>query len=361
MLNIIHYFWTTKFNIMKKLLIIALAATAVACKEEPKDYVTLSGKITNKNSDSLMLRSMTYSKTLKVNEDGTFSDTLKVAEPGVFSLFDGTEGTNVFLKNGFDINLTLDTKEFDETIKFTGEGAEHSNFLAEKSLLEEKLLNIDELSKITEVEDLEKSMESIKSELSAFYNSKPTIDSTIKAQSLKSLEPMLKSYTAYLSGGIQLKKDLPKGAPSPVFENYENYAGGTTSLADLKGKYVYVDVWATWCGPCKAEIPSLKEVEAKYHDKNIEFVSISVDDERRTGGGSIEVAKEKWKAMIAEKEMGGVQLLSDKAWESDFVQQYKINGIPRFILIDPDGNIVTPDAPRPSSPELINLFNELSI
>ncbi len=122
---------------------------------------------------------------------------------------------------------------------------------------------------------------------------------------------------------------------------------------------MYVDVWATWCGPCKREIPSLKKVEAQYHGKNIAFVSISVDDARRSG--TLEKAHESWKKMVAEKELGGIQLFSDKAWQSDFVRGYKINGIPRFILIDPDGNIVTADAPRPSNPKLIELFNELKI
>ena len=94
---------------------------------------------------------------------------------------------------------------------------------------------------------------------------------------------------------------LEKGQPSPKFFNYQNYNGGTSSLDDFKGKYVYIDVWATWCGPCKAEIPHLQKVEEKYHGKNIEFVSISVDKEN---------AKETWRNMIADKEMGGVQLIA---------------------------------------------------
>ena len=145
---------------------------------------------------------------------------------------------------------------------------------------------------------------------------------------------------------------VAKGQPSPKFVNYENYAGGTTSLDDLNGKFVYVDVWATWCGPCKAEIPFLKEVEKQYHGKNIEFVSLSVDKA---------ADHDKWKAMIAEKELGGIQVFADKSWESDFVQDYLIKGIPRFILIDPQGNIVSSNAPRPSSPKLIEMFNENKI
>ena len=105
---------------------------------------------------------------------------------------------------------------------------------------------------------------------------------------------------------------MAKGKASPSFENFENYKGGTTSLSDLKGKYVYVDVWATWCGPCKKEIPFLKEVESQYHGKNIEFVSISVDDGRgfkaKTKELALEASKKGWRKMIAEKEMGGIQL-----------------------------------------------------
>lgn len=138
-------------------------------------------------------------------------------------------------------------------------------------------------------------------------------------------------------------KDLMKGMPSPKFVDYENHAGGQTSLDDLKGKYVYVDVWATWCGPCKREIPFLKEVEKKFHNQNVEFVSTSIDKA---------ADHEKWKNMVNEKDLGGTQLFADNNWQSKFVQEYGIQGIPRFILIDPDGKIVSADAPRPSDPKL---------
>ncbi len=147
-------------------------------------------------------------------------------------------------------------------------------------------------------------------------------------------------------------KVLDPGQPSPKFVNYENYAGGTTSLDDLKGKYVYIDVWATWCGPCKYEIPFLQKVEEKYHDKNIHFVSISTDKQSD---------KEKWKAMIKEKELGGIQLITDNDFNTPFVNGYKIRGIPQFILLDPDGNIVQANAPRPSDEKLIELFDKMKI
>ncbi|MDB0602841.1 TlpA disulfide reductase family protein [Tenacibaculum maritimum] len=146
-----------------------------------------------------------------------------------------------------------------------------------------------------------------------------------------------------------------KGKPSPKFVNYENYNGGTTSLNDLigHGKYLYIDVWATWCGFCKREIPLLKRLEQQYVGKNIEFVSISVDSKN---------AYDKWRTTIEEKEMSGVQLFADKSFTSDFIKKYSIKGLPRFILIDPEGKIISPNAPRPSEGEkLIKTLDELGI
>lgn len=349
---------------MKKLFITCVAfVLTLACKEEPKDYVTLSGKITNKNSDSLVVRSRGYSKAMQVNHDGSFSDTLKV-ETGQYFLYDGSESTPVFLKNGFDLNITIDTKAFDESVSYSGIGAEHSNFLAEKNLLQEKLLNVDELSKL-DMTGLETEMDNIKNELTSFYDSNSQIDSSIINSGKNEIEPMLNFYKNYIGESIALREELPKGSPSPVFEDYENYDGTKTSLSDLKGKFTYVDVWATWCGPCKAEIPYLKNLEKDYHGKNIQFVSLSIDDGRgyraETQEESFAKAKEGWRKMIAEKELGGIQILAPNGWKSKFVQDYKISGIPRFLLIDPNGNIVTPDAPRPSSDAIKELFTELNI
>ncbi|MCF7568584.1 TlpA family protein disulfide reductase [Sabulilitoribacter arenilitoris] len=349
---------------MKKLFILCCVfVMAIACKEEPKDYVTLSGIITDKNSDSLVVKNRTYSKAIQVSEDGSFKDTLKV-ETGLYLLYDGNESTLVFLKNGFDLKVTIDTKAFGESVKYTGTGSEHSNFLAEKALLQEKLLNVDVLSKLN-MAGLEAEIDDIKDELTKFYNSNPQIDSSIINKGKNEIDPMLNFYKRYLSKSIALKEELPKGSPSPIFKNYENIDGTTTSLSDLKGKYVYIDVWATWCGPCIAEIPYLKALEKEYHNKNIQFVSLSIDDGRGYKAGTKEEsfarAKEGWKKMIAEKELGGIQILAPNGWQSQFVQDYKIKGIPRFLLIDPNGNIVTPDAPRPSSASIKELFVELSI
>jgi thiol-disulfide isomerase/thioredoxin len=146
-------------------------------------------------------------------------------------------------------------------------------------------------------------------------------------------------------------KELVTGKPSPVFD-YENFKGGKTSLESLKGKYVYIDVWATWCGPCREEIPHLQKLEEDYKGKNIEFVSISVDQKKDY---------DKWHKMIEEKSLRGQQLFADNDWQSKFVQDYAVEGIPRFILLDTEGKIINADAPRPSDPKLIENLKELGL
>ena len=159
-----------------------------------------------------------------------------------------------------------------------------------------------------------------------------------------------------LTNKYSVLRSLEKGMKSPIFNDYENFNGERTSLLDLKGKYVYIDVWATWCGPCIREIPSLKKIEKQYEDRNIHFVSISIDERNRP-----RYNYEAWRKMIVEKELTGIQLFADNAFNSKFTKAYGIDSIPRFLLIDPDGNIISGNAPRPSDPALVELFTSLGI
>lgn len=321
---------------------------ALSCHSGIKDYVTLSGRIENQNSDSVMVRSRAYNKTIKVDEKGHFKDTLKV-DSGKYSFFDGKEQTTLFLKNGYNLKIRLNTDEFDETIAFKGKGAEANNYLAKKALLQETLLydfSIYDLDR----EVFDQKTNAVFQEMQSKLTQSNNLDEDFVSQENKQIAQLKKSLTSNYDDKQYMITVLSKGKVSPAFVNYSNYKGGTTSLSDLKGKYVYIDVWATWCGPCKAEIPYLKEIEKAYHGRNIEFVSISVDKHED---------KQKWEDMIQEKDLGGIQLLADKDFRSDFVQNYAIRGIPRFILIDTNGNIMDANAPRPSDNKLKTLFDAL--
>lgn len=350
---------------MKNIFIFLITTTLLlSCKTEPKDYAEVTGKIENINEKKLItiFNRLGFKKEISVNEDGTFSDTLKVTE-GRYTFTDGGQYGRIYLKNDSEIEFTVDAENFYKTLKFSGDISDKNNFMADYIRLQDDYLSEDIFD--GDEASFDKVFNNLNTEFEALKEKSSSIDSTFFAEDNKDFEMMRNQYKSYHNSKLALRKEFPAGMKSPVFENYENFVGGTTSLQNLKGKYVYIDVWATWCGPCKREIPALKEIEKKYHDKNIEFVSISVDNGRGYQADSREAAfiaaKEGWKTMVAEKELGGIQLFSDKAFQSDFITAYKINAIPRFLLIDPDGNIVSADAPRPSSESLTKLFDSLGI
>jgi thiol-disulfide isomerase/thioredoxin len=134
---------------------------------------------------------------------------------------------------------------------------------------------------------------------------------------------------------------LYAGRIAPDAEFYDA-DGKTSKLSDYKGKVLYIDTWATWCGPCKREIPSLKTLEESFHGKNVQFISVSTDKD---------VAA--WKTFIARESMTGLQLHQSQEMEKTMSYLYAVNSIPRFVLIDEEGKIVSVDAPRPSSGEEI--------
>jgi len=144
-----------------------------------------------------------------------------------------------------------------------------------------------------------------------------------------------------------IEKTKP-GTVAPTF-NYPDINGNMVSSESLKGKVVYIDVWATWCGPCKGEIPSLKKMETELHDQPIAFVSISIDDDKAA-----------WEKMVKDDELQGYQLFAENAWNSDIANAYAIRGIPRFIMVDKEGKIVNANATRPSNPETKEKLLELA-
>ncbi|MCK0132145.1 TlpA family protein disulfide reductase [Flavobacteriaceae bacterium F08102] len=135
-------------------------------------------------------------------------------------------------------------------------------------------------------------------------------------------------------------------APNVTFETID---GTKVMLNELRGKYTYIDLWATWCGPCIKEIPSLQKVEKLYHGKNIQFVSVSFDSEKD---------HDKWVHYVKNNGLTGLQFIASKETHTILSKQYNIKTIPRFILLDPDGKIIDATAPFPSDPALIKLFEK---
>lgn len=328
---------------MKKITYLLLLSIFISfAQTEKKSTVKFSAKIENRNSDTLTIYGPNrFEQLIPVNMNGVFEATFDIKE-GLHQFSDGVESSMMYLKNGYDLTMTMDAKAFDESIVYKGKGAVENNFMAQKALKDEKF----ELTAFDKEHD----------EFNVLFEAKKKADFELLEEGKydETFKTTLKKMMTQQFSGIQMmyeeKLAIKKlnGNPSPRFA-YENHKGGITSLEDLRGKFVYIDVWATWCGPCRAEIPFLKKTEEKFHGKNIVFVSISIDKAKD---------KDKWRKMIEEKQLGGIQLFADNDWNSQFVKDYAINGIPRFILIGPNGNVINADAERPSSSELENVLNE---
>jgi len=129
---------------------------------------------------------------------------------------------------------------------------------------------------------------------------------------------------------------------------YPDVNGKSVSLSDFKGKIVLIDVWATWCGPCREQMPHLLKLEEELSDSGIVFLGVSLDKA---------ADREKWLRMIGEKGLKGVQLIAD-GW-SQITKDYEIKGIPRFIVVGKDGKLVARQAPAPSDPALKQMLLEL--
>jgi thiol-disulfide isomerase/thioredoxin len=114
--------------------------------------------------------------------------------------------------------------------------------------------------------------------------------------------------------------------------------GSTVSMKGLRGKVVVIDFWATWCGPCVAEMPKMKELYSKYRDKGVEFIGVSLDQSEAQGG------LDKLKAFVKENSIKWPQYYQGKFWNGDFSRSWGINSIPRVFVVGADGRLFSVDA-----------------
>ena len=402
-------------QILTIVLIVAAGIYLTMNTETDPNQVTITGEITNPKGELVTFSNQdtTYSTTATAN--GTFTISFNLDSTTYLNFGHGIETTAMYVHPGDKIKLTIDTELFDETIEYKGSSS--SSFLAKKYLLEEgndffgkvyymssgeaykavldsfKIDVINEFGEITDSAFINSEITSIDEKNTYFIGRQEKLanysvdvktymwetraiarDFNFYAaiDSLNSIDfnNMAEQYAAAFQASLNNVTDaefivtakeritkttdswlerktavdnMPKEGEPAIDFNYPDIEGNEISLTSFKGDLVYVDVWATWCGPCKAEIPSLQKLETDYHGKDITFMSVSVDTD-----------KQAWEKMVAEKELGGVQLWAD-GW-SKITKDYAIFGIPRFLLFDAKGNVISTNAPRPSSDEIRELL-----
>ncbi|MEO6682758.1 MAG: TlpA disulfide reductase family protein [Ginsengibacter sp.] len=134
--------------------------------------------------------------------------------------------------------------------------------------------------------------------------------------------------------GYRLKENIESayatqiGQPAPLFSQADT-EGKLLSLASLKGKYVLIDFWASWCGPCRVENPFVVKAYHQFKDKNFEILGVSLDDK-----------KDAWLKAIKEDELPWLHVSDLKAWKNEVAVQYYIGAVPQNLLLDPNGVII---------------------
>ncbi len=139
-----------------------------------------------------------------------------------------------------------------------------------------------------------------------------------------------------LASAYELAKSLLPGNAAPGFE-LTDINGNKVSLEDFRGKIVYLDFWATWCGPCMREVPYAKELKKRFKDeKDLVFLYISVDDDQ-----------EAWRKGVEKNEIEGIHL-NVEGRNHEVVRKYNVRSIPSYFIIDRNGLIFDNNAKRPS-------------
>lgn len=144
------------------------------------------------------------------------------------------------------------------------------------------------------------------------------------------LSPTLKEskYTKYLIERINLLRRLQPGEMAPTFSQTDTQ-GNTVNLSDFKGKYLLIDFWASWCGPCRRANPTIVELYNKFNKRGLEILGVSMDSD-----------KEKWLQAISDDGLSWQQVSTLEGWKNPAGKLYGVNSIPHAILIDPEGKIV---------------------
>jgi len=360
-------------------LILGVVLILASCKEKKQEGFRIEGKISHSHGQVIYLEELTTNDirpvdTAKIDPNGVFAFSGKITEPKFYLLrIDNDNFIKLLVSNDDKILVTGDAQDLPHTYKI--EGTSDSKLLEELHYhLLSTLARIDSLGEVYRKNRDNPELDSISAKLDITYNKvvgehrKYSIEFVQKnCSSLASilalsqqLEPQnyifdakkdlkyfklvsdtlmtiypnhtqvkaLNSYIQEMQKIVEQHKYIDIGSMAPDI-SMRNEKELLVALSSLRGKYVLLDFWASWCKPCRAENPNLVKNFAKYHKLGLEIYQVSLDK-----------TAENWKSAIESDNLKWFHVSDFKEWQSPVVKQYNVEAIPSNFLIDPNGKIV---------------------
>ena len=371
---------------MKKILLgITFLVSLIACSQkEDNGTFTVNGHLKNTENQKIYLEQLFFSEknpevldTAEI-KDGKFTIAAKASEEGLYRLrFEKQEIGYIFINDKKSINFNADVK--DTTLQGpdfnTPANKAFKNFIVGVDAKQKGLTNlsaqIDSLKKITKTDSaLQAKTLQLNTEINSFKNyivkaidteTDPVVamfalgyTRGIEPSELKTVVPNLAKRFPKHAGiaGIitqynkmMVKKDEPAAA-QPAQQTVGNIAignqapdftmadtqGKQITLSSFKGKYILLDFWASWCGPCRGENPNVVANFNKYKNKNFTILGISLDEDKLA-----------WLAAIKKDNLTWTHVSDLKGWSNAAAKMYGVESIPFNALLDPTGKIIATD------------------
>ncbi|MDR3227362.1 MAG: AhpC/TSA family protein [Prevotellaceae bacterium] len=346
---------------MKKILLFAFIAIAALACSEKKSY-TINGNVEQEdlNGQTVYLKKQSDNKLVSIDStqiaDNKFSFTGNVKSTEVYVIVLANKQRVVVVDN-VPIDITVGEKEIN--VSGTELNDVVTQFMKQRNVITEKVNDIyvryDQAKQDgTLNQEFEDSLDAEYDEIEKEYNDlgiaflkeninnkagEYFIERIVAQMEVEKIEEILSDATEEtlnnetfkkITERVKAAKTVAVGQPFVDIE-MPSPQGETIKLSDYagKGKYVLIDFWAAWCGPCRNEMPTLVEVYAQYKDKNFEIVGVSFDKD-----------KESWLKGIEELGITWVQMSDVKYWQSEGAKLYNVRSIPHTVLIDPQGIII---------------------